>query len=64
MSVIVLLIFAGLTVATMFLACFIWAVCSGQYEDVSTPSMRILIDEAPQGGAGTTQPTKRDRIHS
>ncbi len=45
MSVIVLLIFASLAIATLFLLGFIWAVCSGQYDDTSTPSMRMLMDD-------------------
>jgi cbb3-type cytochrome oxidase maturation protein len=45
MSVLVLLIFASLAIATGFLFAFIWAVRSGQYEDTSTPSLRILIEE-------------------
>jgi cbb3-type cytochrome oxidase maturation protein len=42
MSVILLLILASLAVALVFLAGFIWAVRSGQFEDTCTPSMRIL----------------------
>ena len=45
MSVILLLILASLGLALAFLAGFIWAVKSGQYEDTCTPSMRILMDE-------------------
>ena len=45
MSVILILILASLAVAGGFLAAFIWAVRSGQYEDTQTPSMRILMDE-------------------
>jgi cbb3-type cytochrome oxidase maturation protein len=44
MLVIFLLIFVSLTLALTFLAAFIWAVRSGQYEDTCTPSMRILTD--------------------
>lgn len=40
-----MLILASLAVAGGFLAAFIWAVRSGQYEDTRTPSMRILMDE-------------------
>ena len=32
-------------VAVGFLAAFLWAVQSGQYEDDYTPSIRILFDE-------------------
>lgn len=45
MSVIVVLIFASLIVALIFLGGFIWAVKSGQYEDRYTPSVRILFDD-------------------
>ena len=54
MSVIVILILASLAVALAFLAGFIWAVKTGQFEDTCTPAMRILSeDEArPAGAAG------------
>jgi cbb3-type cytochrome oxidase maturation protein len=45
MSVVILLILASLGVALLFLAAFIWAVRSGQYEDTLTPSLRVLADE-------------------
>lgn len=45
MSVIVILIFFSLLVAGIFLAGFIWAVKSGQYDDRYTPSVRILFDD-------------------
>jgi cbb3-type cytochrome oxidase maturation protein len=46
MSVILLLIAASLAMALLFLACFVWSVRSGQYEDTSTPALRVLADEA------------------
>ena len=45
MSVIVLLISVSLGVALLFLAGFIWATRSGQFEDTQTPAMRILGDD-------------------
>jgi cbb3-type cytochrome oxidase maturation protein len=45
MSVIVLLITAGGIVAGGFLAAFIWAVRSGQFDDTATPAVRVLLDE-------------------
>ena len=45
MSVIFLLIPLSIIVAAAFLAGFIWAVRSGQFEDTCTPSMRILLEE-------------------
>lgn len=45
MGVIAILILISLTVALLFLAGFIWAVKSGQYEDTFTPSLRVLTEE-------------------
>jgi len=60
MAVIVILILASLGVAVLFLAGFIWAVRSGQYEDTCTPAMRILADDSPappaRPSADATQP--------
>ena len=46
MYVIVVLICASLLVAVGFLAAYIWAVKSGQYDDKYTPSVRILFDDS------------------
>ncbi len=45
MSVILILILASLAVALAFLGAFIWAVKGGQYEDTTTPAMRILNED-------------------
>ena len=45
MSVVIILILASLAVALLFLAGFIWAVRSGQYEDTVTPSLRVLAED-------------------
>jgi cbb3-type cytochrome oxidase maturation protein len=44
MSAIILLIFIGIVVAGGFLAAFIVAVRSGQYDDDYSPSVRMLFD--------------------
>lgn len=44
MNVIILLIFFSLIIAAGFLAAFLWAVKTGQYEDRYTPSVRVLFD--------------------
>lgn len=51
MSVIVILILASLTLAVLFLAGFVWAVRSGQYEDTLTPSLRMLSSDEPAPAA-------------
>ncbi len=54
MSVIFFLIGIGILVAGGFLAAFIWAVKSGQYDDDYTPSVRILFDDyKPKNNSGT-----------
>ena len=45
MSIIFTLILVSLAVALVFLAAFIWAVKSGQYDDDYTPSVRMLFDD-------------------
>ena len=45
MSVILVLIGFSLLVAVGFLAAYLWAVKTGQYDDKYTPSVRILFDD-------------------
>jgi cbb3-type cytochrome oxidase maturation protein len=45
MSIIFLLIPLSILFAVAFLFAFIWSVRSGQYEDTTTPSMRVLLDD-------------------
>jgi cbb3-type cytochrome oxidase maturation protein len=60
MSVIVILILVSLTVAGVFLAAFIWAVRSGQFEDTGTPPLRILMEESPATGPSPSAAARRD----
>jgi cbb3-type cytochrome oxidase maturation protein len=60
MAVIVILIIASLGVALVFLAGFIWAARSGQFEDTCTPAMRILTDDDPGAGPSGNPGTKPD----
>jgi cbb3-type cytochrome oxidase maturation protein len=48
MSVIFLLIAASTLVAAIFLAAFIYAVRSGQYDDDRSPAVRMLHDPTPR----------------
>ena len=59
MSVILILILASLAVALAFLAGFIWAVKSGQFEDTCTPAMRILSEDE----AGKQEPPQAQEAH-
>ncbi|MFM7016744.1 MAG: cbb3-type cytochrome oxidase assembly protein CcoS [Bacteroidota bacterium] len=44
MKVIILLIFASLIVAIGFLIAFFWSVKTGQFDDDTSPAVRILMD--------------------
>ena len=46
MSIVILLAIIGILVAGGFLAGFIWAVKSGQYDDTDSPAMRMLFDDS------------------
>jgi cbb3-type cytochrome oxidase maturation protein len=43
-GVIIILIAASLLVATGFLLAFIWSVSKGQFEDDTSPAIRMLFD--------------------
>ena len=45
MTALFVLIVISIIVAAVFLAAFIWAIKSGQYDDDYTPSVRILFDD-------------------
>ncbi len=45
MTVIIVLIIISIVVAAGFLAAFLWAVRSGQYDDTYSPSVRMLFDD-------------------
>ena len=58
MNVIIILILASLGVALLFLAGFVWAVRSGQYEDTLTPSLRVLAEDSQGKISETTSKLK------
>ncbi len=45
MNIFFLLIGASLVAALIFLAAFIWAVKTGQFDDNETPPYRMLFDD-------------------
>ena len=58
MSVVIILIVASLAVALLFLAGFVWAVRSGQYEDTLTPSLRVLAEDSDHAKQNPISETK------
>ncbi|GAA5036203.1 hypothetical protein GCM10011506_30980 [Marivirga lumbricoides] len=63
MNILIVLIAVSLLVATGFLIAFIWAVKSGQFDDASTPSFRILWDDTPQN-TNNEENNKEKSIHN
>ena len=45
MTVIIMLIIAGGLIAAGFLAAFAWAVNNGQFDDTTTPAIRMLLED-------------------
>ena len=44
MNIIILLIGISLVIAVVFLLIFLWSMRSGQYDDMHTPSIRMLFE--------------------
>lgn len=51
MSVLFIMMGASLLMGAGFLAFFVWAVKSGQYDDTGTPPLRVLTDDEPAQAA-------------
>ena len=53
MSILYLLVPLALALAAAMVGGFLWAVRSGQFDDVTTPALRVLLDdERPEGKDG------------
>ena len=63
MYVMFVLIGFSVFVALIFLAVFIWAVRTGQFDDKYTPSVRMLFDDAApaQDTSNTESQDKRSK---
>jgi cbb3-type cytochrome oxidase maturation protein len=59
MNIMFLLIGVSLLAALVFLFLFIWAVKRGQFDDMFTPSVRILFDEEV---VSTVEPEKNTKV--
>lgn len=62
MNVILVCILASLGVAVAFLAGFIWAVKSGQYEDTCTPALRVVMEEDAPKTVVSARPTESSKL--
>lgn len=48
MNIVLGLVLVSLAVALGFLAAFGWAIRSGQFDDTTTPPLRLLADDADE----------------
>jgi cbb3-type cytochrome oxidase maturation protein len=60
MSVILILIIASVAIALTFLAGFIWAVRTGQFEDTCIPGLRVLGDDTDSNNPTPSSEKKQD----
>lgn len=56
MLIVVILISISLTIALVFLGLFLWNMKSGQYDDIYTPSVRILFEDKKGSSAISKKP--------
>lgn len=61
MNVLLVLVPLALILASAGVAAFVWSVRSGQYDDVETPAMRILMDDdVPSPPSSNTESSDPD----
>jgi cbb3-type cytochrome oxidase maturation protein len=56
MNVLYLLVPLALLLAGSGVAAFVWSVRNGQYDDVETPAMRILMEDDVPGPTSKNEP--------
>ncbi len=64
MSILFLLIPLGMIFLGVAIWAFLWAVRSGQFDDMEGPAHRILMDDDDPRIPGSRKPIKKDRPSS
>ena len=57
MDIVFVLLPAAIVLALIGLGGFLWAARKGQFEDLDTPAVRVLFDDAPVQSPGNNVPT-------
>lgn len=57
MSILFLLVPVAIVLAGVGVAAFFWAVRDGQFDDVETPALRMLLDEAAEPPPAAERPS-------
>lgn len=45
MMTIIFMVSMALILSASFVACYLWSISSGQYDDLSTPALRMLKED-------------------
>ena len=61
MSVLYLLIPLALILVIVFVAAYVWSSRTGQFDDLTTPALRVLLDDEPRSKVPTPPPTPEGR---
>lgn len=62
MNILLVLVPISLILLGVAIAAFAWAVRKGQYDDLDTPALDILVDDdRPRTAARSARPTHGDR---
>ena len=62
MNILLVLVPISLILLGLAIAAFAWAVRKGQYDDLDTPALDILVDDdKPRADSRSAQPTHGDR---
>ena len=61
MSVLYLILPLALVLAAAFVVAFLWAVRCGQFDDVDTPSVRLVLEDREAGDPRPRTPAGADR---
>lgn len=62
MAILLVLVPISLILLGVAIAAFAWAVRKGQYDDLDTPALDILVDDdKPRADSRSAQPTHGDR---
>lgn len=56
MTILYVLVPAALVLVIGAVAAYVWAVRSGQFDDLSTPAIRVLRDDSERGAARKVEP--------
>ena len=60
MSVLYLLVPLALILVIVFVVAYVWSSRTGQFDDLTTPALRVLLDDQPRSKAPTPPPTPEE----